>query len=290
MRKSLKKIAATLTASMLVMAVAVTAAPVAADAATTPSKAAKKLAKQEFDPAGTYHAYFGLQETQTWIFRDPWCSDTLGTTGSKFGEDALGATYNDLLKSTSEGLEKVDGTITDAEITGNGVYTVSVEGLNGCLTTDQSAVVSMIYVGTDVPVSAKDTFKISDVKLVMDNKTQTLPEEIYFNEEEEDATGFIRFDQVNTYHRDQGTYPGCPSVMNPTDSIKITFTVSGMAQDNPDAVEATPTPAPAADDADNSDDTADKDESSFPVIPVVVVVAVVVVAGVVVVVSKKKEK
>ena len=98
MRKSLKKITAMLTASVLAMAVAVTAVPSAADAATTPSKAAKKLAKAEFDPAGTYHAYFGMQQSGTWIFRDPWCSETLGIDGTEYAKSP-DVTYNDLLKS-----------------------------------------------------------------------------------------------------------------------------------------------------------------------------------------------
>ena len=290
MRKSLKKITAMLTASVLAMAVAVTAVPGTADAATTPSKAAKKLAKQEFDPAGTYHAYFGMQQTNTWIFRDPWCSETLGIDGTEFAESTTGATYSDLLKSGTDGLEKIAGTtVVDAEITGNGVYTVSVDGLNGALTADQTAVLSMVYVGTDVPVSAKGTFQISDVKLVMDDRTQSLPDEVYFNEEEEEATGFIRFDPVNTYHKDQGMYPDCPSVFSPTNSIKITFKVSGMAQDNPDAVEATPTPAPAAEDtADDAED--DTEGSGNGPLVAGIVVAVVVVIGAVVVVSKKKKK
>lgn len=290
MRKSLKKITAMLTASVLAMAVAVTAVPNVADAVTTPSKAAKKLAEAEFDPAGTYHAYFGMQQTNTWIFRDPWCSETLGIDGTEYAENP-DVSYADLLKSGSEGLQKIEGTtVVDAEITGNGVYTVSVDGLNGVLTADQSAVLSMVYVDTDVPVSAKGTFQISDVKLVMDDRTQSLPEEVYYNEEEEEATGFIRFDPVNTYHKDQGMYPDCPSVFSPTNSIKITFTVSGMAQDNPDAVEATPTPAPAADDT--ADDAADDTEESGSNGPLVagVVVAVVVVVGAVVIVSKKKKK
>lgn len=284
MRKSLKKITAILTASVLAMAVAVTAVPGTADAAV--SKEAEKAGKAEYDPAGTYHAYFGMQQSGTWIFRDPWHSEELGLNGTKY-DDTTDTTFNNISKSGSEGLVKMDGTVTDAEITGNGVYTVGVEGLNGCLTEDQSAILAMIFVNTDVPASAKGTFQISDVKLKLDNKTQTLPEEVFYNEEDEMATGLLRFDPVNTYQRDQGAYPDCPSILTPTDSIQITFTVSGMAQDNPEAVEATPTPAPAADDADDSDDT-EKSGSNGTVV-VVIVVAVVVVIGAVVV-SKKKKK
>jgi hypothetical protein len=184
----------------------------------------------------------------------------------------------------------MDGTITDAEITGNGVYTVGVTDLNGCLTGDPDAVLSMIYVDTDVPVSAKDTFQISDVTLKMDDKTQTLPDELFYNEEAQGESGLIRFDPVNTYQRDQGEYPDCPSVITPTNSIEITFTVSGMANDNPDAVAATEEDTATSDDTTAaSDDTEESASSGTTVAVVVVVVVVVVIAGVAVVVTRRKK-
>ena len=284
----LRKITSALAASTLALALATTMLPATADAATVVSKEGKKAAKAEFNPDNTYHAYFGLQQTETWIFRDEWYSETLGKTGTKLGD---GNNFDGtLFQNGDDGSTPIQGaTVTDAEITGNGTYTVGVEGLNGCLTQNQSAVLSMIYVDTDVPVAAKDTFKISDVKLVIDNKTQTLPEKLFYNEEAEGDSGLLRFDPVNTYQKDQGAYPDCPSVVTPNDSIKITFTVSGLSKDNPDAVEATPTPAPKADDA--SSDSSDSDSKSSISAPVVVgiVVAVVVIAGVVVVVTRKKK-
>lgn len=283
----LRKITSALAASTLALALAVTAVPNAASAATVLSKEGKKAAKAEFNPDNTYHAYFGLQQTETWIFRDEWYSETLGMTGTDLGEG--NSFEGTLFQNGDDGAVPIEGAmVTDAEITGNGVYTVGVEGLDGCLTQNTDAVLSMIYVDTDVPVAAKDTFKISDVKLVMDDKTQTLPEELFYNAESEDNAGLIRFDPVNTYQKDQGEYPDCPSVITPSNSIKITFTVSGLSKDNPDAVEATPTPAPKAD-ADSDD--SDKDDSKSSVnVPLVagIVVAVVVIAGVVVVVTKKK--
>ncbi len=288
MRKTFKKVMATLTAATLAFAMATTLAPATADALT--SKAGKKAAKAEFDPAGTYHAYFGFQQTGSWIFRDEWCSDTLGIGGSSLKEVGLEYDCGTLLQSGTDGLVQIEGTtVTDAEITGNGVYSVGVEGLNGSLATDTESVVSMIYCNTDIPLKAKDNpVVISDWKLEIDGSEVTLPEEIFFPSEYNDASGLIRFDAVNTYQSDKGEYPGAPTIMTPQDSIKITFTVSGMANDNPDAVEATEAPAedPAAatTTADDADDN--KGGSALPI--VIAVVAVVVIAGVVVVVVKKK--
>ena len=108
-------------------------APSVASAAV--SKEGEAAAKAEFDPNGTYHAYFGLEQTGSQIFRNPWYSEELGKTGTDLSEDTP---YESILKS-KDGIQKMDGTVTDAEITGNGVYTVGVEGLNkylkGCRST-----------------------------------------------------------------------------------------------------------------------------------------------------------
>ena len=87
MRKSLRKVAATLSA--LTLALAVTATAVPADVSAATSKAGKKAAKAEFDADGTYHAYFGFQEKGSWIFRDEWYSDTLGIDGKDMKKAGL---------------------------------------------------------------------------------------------------------------------------------------------------------------------------------------------------------
>lgn len=301
MRK-LKKFAAGFAAAAIALTMVTTMAPSVANAAV--SKEGEKAAKAEFDPNGTYHAYFGMQQTGSWIYRDEWHNAATGNGGTDLPE---GVTFENLLQNNDEGTIAASGTVTDAEITGNGVYTVGVEGLNNILkdaeTADSTATLAMVYVDTDVPASAKDTFKISDWKLVVDGNEQTLPAEIFYNPEAETNCAVIRFDAVNTYMKDKGEYADCPSVTTPADSIKIVFTVSGMAQDNPDAVEETP--APAGDDASSGDDAAAGDDASSAgsdsdsdsssdsgssMVPIVVgVVVVVVVAGVAIVMTKKKK-
>ena len=91
----------------------------------------------------------------------------------------------------------------------------------------------------------------------------------------------INFNTANTYINSEDLKT---DFQLPNDSVEVTFTVSGFAKDDPDAKEATPTPAA------KSNDKKDDSKSSVPVIPIVVVVAVVVVAGVVVVVTSKKKK
>ena len=171
MRKSLRKISAAIAGCALAMALTVGAVPNAANAAVKPqcTKDGEKAGKAKFNPDGTYHAYFGLQQQNTWIFRDQWFSPTLGVKGT----DLAGNDYASILQSKDGKVLKKDGTVTDAEITGNGTYTIGVTGLNGCIDTDLDAnPISMIYASTDIPISAiKDgTVKISDVKMSIDGR------------------------------------------------------------------------------------------------------------------------
>lgn len=285
MRKTFKKLASAVMISALALTTAATLVPSDASAGVLCSDAGKKAGKAEVDPAGTYHAYFGLQQDTTWIFRNSWFDPTLGLEGTDLEDPAL---YNNLLRSGDNGVETIEGvTVTDAEIKGNGTYTIGVEGLNGCLTENPDAKMTLVYMSTDIPFSGKDTIKISDVKVKYDDKTQTIPEQLYENLDAQEH-GLYELDVVNTYALGSGDYAASPSLVTPTNSIKITFTVSGMTNDNPDAVEETPTPAPKADKAD-SEDKDDESGISTPVVVGIVVAAVVVIAGVAVVVTRKKK-
>lgn len=286
MRKSIQKLIAVASASVMALALAVSIVPASALADT--SEAGKAAAGAAFDPAGTYHAYFGMQQTETWIYRDEWYSDTLGIDGSSLTEAGLKFDQGTLFQSKDNQNSALEGTkVTDAEIKGNGVYTVKVEGLNGILTENPDGVVSMIYVDTDIPMAAKDNpITISDWKLKLDGNTQTLPAEIYYPSEYTGESGLLRFDAVNTYQKDQGDYPDCPSIVTPRDSIEISFKVSGMTNDNPDAVEKTPEPVKSSSDSSSDSDSGSGGIGTAGVVGIVVVVIVIV--AIIVVVAKKK--
>ena len=257
MRKSLRKVAATLSALTLALAVTATAVPTDVSAAT--SKAGKKAAKAAFDADGTYHAYFGLQETGTWIFRDEWYSDTLGIDGKDMKKANLTFDNGTLFQSGKNGVTAIEGTqVQDVEIKGNGTYTVGVSNLNNALDTkgDSETKISMIYVDTDIPMTAKDNpVTISDVKLTCDGKEISLPSEPFFPSEYTDESGLLRFDAMNSYQKDKGEYADSPDItVVPTDSIQITFTVSGFNSDNPDAVAPADDASSASSDANTTSD------------------------------------
>lgn len=291
MRKSLRKVAATVSA--LALALAVTATAVPADVSAETSKAGKKAAKTEFDADGTYHAYFGFQQQGSWIFRDEWYSDTLGIDGSNMKKAGLTFDQGTLFQSGKKGVTTIEGTkVQDAEIKGNGTYTVGVSGLNSCLDPkgDSEIKISMIYVDTDIPMKVKDNpVKISDVKLLCDGKEVSVPSDPYYPAEYTDASGLMRFDAMNAYKKEQGEYPDSPDMnVVPTDSIQIQFTVSGFNSDNPDAVAGANDATSTSSDANTtSDASTSSSKKSSPVVPIVIVVVVVAVVAVVVVKKKK---
>lgn len=296
MRKSIKKLAALASAGLMAASLAFTGVPTPASADTTVNEAGKAAAAAAFDPNGTYHAYIGCQQTSSWIFRDEWTSETLGVGGTSLQEAGLDYNCGTLLQSNDNAITQVEGTVvTDAEITGNGTYTVSVTNLGGILQETQDGEMSMIYVDTDIPMSAKDagTVNISDVKFKIDGNTQSLPAEVFYPNEYNSVTNLIRFDVVNTYQRDQGEYLDCPSIMNPYDSFEVTFTISGFAKDKPaeKASSGSGSASGSGDMSSSSSDSKDAKKSSInPVIPVVAVVCVAVIGAAVVVVTGKGKK
>lgn len=293
MRKSIKKLCAIASASVLALTVAVTAVPNTAGA-TNVSKAGKEAAKKAFDASGNteYHAYFGMQQEKSWIFRDEWYAEENGVNGTKIPE---GQKFEETVyKSGDNGNEVQSGKVYDAVIKGNGVYSVGVDGLAGILTqgeTNDGGRMMMLYCDTDMPVAAKEKITISDLKLEIDGMEQTLPENVFFCEESETESGLLRFDPYNLYQKEQGAYPECPSIKTPNDSVKITFKVSGFDVDNPDAVEATPTPA--ADTASSASDSSSADNNggglSSGAVAGIVIAVVVVIAIIVVVVKRKND-
>ncbi len=293
MRKSLRKIVASVSAVALALTLAAGIVPNTASATDTCSKAGEKAGKAKINlDAPDYHAYFGFQQTGSWIFRDTWYNPDTGLNGPSL-KDA-GLTFEgSMFQSGDNGLTKFSKTVvTDANITGNGTYSIGVTGIDGQLSTLPDDKISLIYVSTDIPSSAEDTIKFSDVKLTLDGADVTIPAELYVSSDAKEH-GLYRLDIVNTYQTDG--YES-PSLIAPRDSMKITFTVSGFNADNADAsatIEGEATPAPTADATSatsESGKTSESSSSSTTAVVVVVVVVVVVICGVVVVSRKKKNQ
>ena len=202
---------------------------------TVGSGAAGEAVEIDVDAAlsAEYHAYFGVQ-TVSYIFRNGW-SDS-------YGIDTPNWTH----LTGWDGPDEVDygGSFTDAVITGNGEYTVGVE--LGDMGFGDDEAFNMLFVSTDIPSALIDQgyVTIGDVRTSMDGRQAR---EYTFVDTDEQ---YARITVMNTYNNEVGTET-IPFIM-PTESIDITFTISGLAQDAGQVAEqeaapaATPIAAPAA--------------------------------------------
>lgn len=299
MKKTFKKLAAMALASAFALS-AVVAAPVkaaeASDTDASGSDAASDYASgyvDVMDKSGTYHAYLYLQGA-SFTFRDAFDNENTGGVNKS-------PLFNQLtFKGDTSGGESVPGTFQDAEIKGNGTYTVSASGIQWPEDefADQDHM-NLIGVSFDMPVC--DDITISDVVLKVDgaevsHSAKTLAEA------DKDKSKLNTYNLLiqNKWNEDEAI-KSIGYYQVPFSEISVTFTISGFDYDNPDATGETVDDATSADTSDDASSATDattektteaddkKDDGGAPVLPIVIVVVVViaVVAGVIVVKKKK---
>ncbi len=224
----------------------------------------------EFDPAGSYNAYLGMQ-TPNWSYRDEWNS------ANGIGSEVWGDFING-------GAEGKFGKVTDAVVAGNGTYTVSVTDVGTVIGDDFTAAgqeyFNLLYISTDIPKTADVT--VTDVKLIIDGKTVYTYDEAYLDP---DVDEYVKILIQNVWNEDVAelSYYAAPKK-----SVEMQFTISGFSYDaavsdpDPDPTNPPATNPPAAQPGDENPDNS--------ILPIIIgVVAVVAVAVVVVVVLKKKK-
>ena len=247
----------------------------------------------------SYHAYLGVQSA-SYTFRNAWNDATYGQGVTS--DDGM-VYFDQLTGWENPGNIAVNkgGVFTDAEITGDGTYSVSVTDFDF----GEDETLNLLFVSTDIPLDAGIT--ISDVKVVMDGNTKYTFDEAYLSPM-----------CINIWNEDLGKQDGLFGYMMPTDSIELQFTVSGTgveAETTEAAEEATEETTEEVTEAETTEevteaeteaeteadteaaeteaaaaDTQPAEESSSSNVGVIIaiVAAVVVVAVVVVVVVKKK--
>ncbi|MBQ5333575.1 MAG: hypothetical protein J6K92_10010 [Oscillospiraceae bacterium] len=175
----------------------------------------------------TYHAYIGVQSA-SFSFRNAWYEPSYGKGVT--GDD--GMVYFDQITGW-DGPTAVNkgGVFTDAEITGDGTYTVSVTDFD--FGSDES--LNLLFVSTDIPLDSGVT--ISDVKVTLDGNTKYTFDEAYLSP---DAKEYLEPMCINIWNDDLGKEEGLFGYVMPENSIELTFTVSGL-----DAAAAEETEAPA---------------------------------------------
>lgn len=263
--------------------------------ALTTGAQADAAKKKKLDLNGKYHATMGIQtSTKLWYNHLGYYEKTQNKYYKTDKADKIVYTNPDTQEETT-----ATGTFTDAEIAGNGTYTLKLEGADF----QGETAISQLHIATDIPLN--DKIKFTNVKAKVDGREVTsFDEGVPENEEPYLQGGTVillmnhwRPELVKQLQEDglsESAESGYDLLKGTTDeSVEITFTVSGFNYDNPDAVEETPEPTQAADSSSVSGSTSgietDSDSSGVPVVPIVIVVVVVVtIGGVMVFKSKKK--
>ncbi len=241
-------------------------------------------AQPEFDPDGTYAAYIGFQ-TPKYSFRNAWNDATYGKDSENFQQITAWDTENNAYS--------LGGTFTDVEITGNGTYTVKVEGWDDWTAdfADQDTF-NLLFVSTTLPKN--DACKVTNIVVKMDGKEITTIADAFLSPDDNEYQNILLANNWNN------EIAALPYYAIPTKSIEISFTVSGFNKDNevaeptpeptePPAEESKPTQAPTNTPAPK--DEPKKDDGGNTGLIVGIVAAVVVVgAGAGVVIAKKKKK
>ncbi|MBP1561548.1 MAG: hypothetical protein J6C96_09985 [Oscillospiraceae bacterium] len=209
--------------------------------------------------AESYNAYLGVQEPTYWSFRNAWNDAELGKGTEYF--DHITADYP--AAPVNKG-----GTFTDAAITGDGTYSVS---LTGDFDFGDSEAFSLLFVSTDMPLDCGAT--ISDVKVKIDGTTKYTFDEAYLNPDEKEYINILCINQWNSDLKELFGY------VMPSSSVEIEFTVSGLGDGA--AAADTAADAPAADTTTTSEGTGN--------VPAAVMVSVMAVSGAAVVASRKRK-
>lgn len=162
----------------------------------------------------SYHAYLGVQSA-SYTFRNAWNEPSYGQGVTS--DD--GMVYFDQLTGW-DGATPLNkgGVFTDAEITGDGTYSVSVTDFDF----GEDETLNLLFISTDIPLEAGIT--ISDVKVIMDGNTKYTFDEAYLSPDEKE---YVSPMCINIWNEDLGKQDGLFGYMMPTDSIELQFTVSG---------------------------------------------------------------
>lgn len=152
------------------------------------------------------HAYIGIQ-TEVYTFRNS-CSD------STYGIDTE---YFDTLIKWGADDEIIDtgATFTDATITEDGTYTVSVSGYDFSSDSDS---LNMLFVSTDFTYTSD--IEVTDVIIGYDDNTIEMEDPLILS----DDSGNLYLELINIYNTDITP----PDYTMPTDSFSVTFTITGM--------------------------------------------------------------
>ena len=220
----------------------------------------------------TYHAYIGVQSA-SFAFRNAWNEGSYGK--GIVGEDGT-EYFNQITGWDGPTAVNKGGVFTDAEITGDGTYSVKVTDFDF----GEDETLNLLFVSTDIPL---ESCTISDVKVILDGSTKYTFDEAYLSPDEQT---YMQPMAINIWNDDLGKAEGLFGYTMPTDSIEVQFTVSGLAAAAPAEEEAPVEEAAPAEEAPAATETTTAPTTGNA--GIAALAAVMAVAGAAAVVSKRK--
>ena len=187
----------------------------------------KPIAKSEEEPmtqeeadalkAEGFHAYIGVQGTDTYVFRNAW-NDNYGLNDEEHPYFYRLTGWDD--DTTADGSSDYGGTFVDADIAADGEYTVSLTtGEKGFGATTEF---NLLYVSTTIPSKL-----IKDGFLTVDSVRTKIGSAATQDYTEVDVSGeYAQIKVIDVYN--QTTDPFGYTVPGANETISITFTVSGF--------------------------------------------------------------
>lgn len=171
-----------------------------------------KADSQTAQKSDELHAYIGVQ-TNVYTFRNAYDDAIYGADSEWFNTlIKWGDTDND---GKNDDIIDTGATFTDAAITENGTYTVSVDGYDF---SQDCEGMNMLFVSTDFPYS--NTIGINDVVLYCDDKEYPVEKPVIMA----DGSGNMYFEIINIYN----TELQAMDIEMPTESFKVSFTINGV--------------------------------------------------------------
>ena len=163
----------------------------------------------------TFHAYFGVQGKDTYVFRNSWEEANYGRDSQEHPDF-----FGRLTGWDGDNAVDYGGTFVDAEITGNGDYTVSLT--TGDMGMGETKDYNMLFVSTDIPGAlVRDGFlTIDNVKVKFGSGATQEYTEVTSDGE------YAAIKIIDVYN--QANAPAIVySVPGPNETVTISFTVSG---------------------------------------------------------------
>lgn len=170
-----------------------------------PKAGADVTVESKLEKSAEVHAYIGLQ-TKVYTFRNAY-------SDAQYGADS--EYFNTLIKwGEDDQIIDTGATFTDATITGDGTYSVSVSGYDFSADSDG---LNMLFLSTDFPYF--NTTRISDVVVKCDDTEYPIAKPSVMADDQ----GNMYVELVNIYNTSLAPL----DYTMPKDSITITFTISG---------------------------------------------------------------